>query len=563
MRRGCWDRSVKTGVSRQRDTIIELPTLEVAMTPNIYSIMRDHVSLTVSCIDRLYLHAYVPRLQTSGQLCYFLREHLGHPIPSPALFRPLHDRFVDSVASFAEREGIPLIHFQSGQRKDDVLVPYRQRFARREGVVLIGVAQEKMRSFKASKHRALKGGVRFDFSRQPVAVNHYYFYLQDRQWGPAFIKIATYLPYPIKLCLNGHEWVKQQLGRERIGFQALDNGFLSCAAPERLQAICERLGPADVQGFFEHWSTQLPWPLSTADRAAGFAHRLAICQLEVSLTQVFDRPVQGRHFFEALIRENLDLGRPNRVGLLFPQRLTRATPAPAQGYRTRVITQGVAPSLHLAYKRSHVKQYFKEEQALRTETTINDPRDFAVAKGIDNLRHLRALGHQVNRKLLEVERLSQHCTLTQGALDRLQQPSIENCQRVSALRFGDPRVMALLQALTAFAHLPQGFRNRDLRQRVGALLARPYSAAQMTYDLRRLRLKGLIHRLPASHRYCATSYGLKVAFFYSKLYLRILRPHWAALLPESDTLPRPLRAALNQLEFEINRIYDHAALKAA
>ena len=100
MRRGCWDRSVKTGVSRQRDTIIELPTLEVAMTPNIYSIMRDHVSLTVSCIDRLYLHAYVPRLQTSGQLCYFLREHLGHPIPSPALFRPLHDRFVDSVASF-------------------------------------------------------------------------------------------------------------------------------------------------------------------------------------------------------------------------------------------------------------------------------------------------------------------------------------------------------------------------------------------------------------------------------------------------------------------------------
>jgi hypothetical protein len=533
------------------------------MTPNMHSIMRDHVSLTVSCIDRLYLHAYLPRLQTSGQLCYFLREHLGHPIPSPALFRPLHDRFVDAVHTFAQREDIPLIRFESGQRKDDVLAPYRQRFAKREGVVLIGVAQEKMRSFKAFKRRSPQGGVTFDFSRQPVAVNHYYFYLQDREWGPAFIKIGTYLPYPIKLCLNGHEWAKQQLGQQRIRFESLDNGFLSCAEPQRLHTICERLGPADVQSFFARWSQRLPWPLTAADQAAGFAHRLAICQLEVSLTQVFDRPVQGRHFFEALIRENLDLGRPDRVGLLFPQRLTRATPPPAHGYRTRVITDGVAPSLHLEYKRSHVKQYFKQQQALRTETTINDPRDFYVAKGIDNLTHLRELGRQVNRKLLEVERLSQHCTLTQTALDRLQQPSIEDSQRVSALRFGDARVMALLQALTAFAHLPQGFRNRDLRQRVHALLARPYSAAQMTYDLRRLRLKGLIHRVPASHRYCATTYGLKVAFFYSKLYLRILRPQWAALLPESDTLPRPLRSALDQLQLEIHRIYDHAALKAA
>jgi hypothetical protein len=533
------------------------------MTPNIYTIMRDHVALEVSCIDRLYLHAYLPRLQTSGQLCYFLREHLRHPIPSPALFRPLHDRFVASVEDFVNARDIPFIHFEPGQRKDDVVAPYREQFHGREGVVLVGVAQEKMRSFKASKRRGPQGGVTFDFSRQSVAVNHYYFYLQDRDWGPAFVKIGTYLPYPIKLCLNGHEWVKQQLARARIRFESLDNGFLSCAAPHRLQAICDALGPADVQGFFDRWSARLPWPLTAADRAAGFVHQLALCQLEVSLTQVFDRPVQGRHFFEAVIRENLDLGRPDRVGLLFPQRLTRRTPPPAYGYRTRVITDGVAPSLHLEYKRSHVKQYFKEERALRTETTINDPYDFNVNKAIANLTHLRNLGHQVNRKLLETERLSEHCTLTQAALDRLQQPTIVGTQRAPALRFGDPRVMALLQALTGFAHLPEGFRNGELRARVGALLGRAYSTAQMTYDLRRLRLKGLIHRIPRTHRYTATTYGLKVAFFYSKLYLRLLRPHWAALLPDEDHLPRPLRAALDQLNHEIDKIYDNAALKAA
>jgi hypothetical protein len=532
------------------------------MTPNIADIIRHHVSLEVRCVDRLYLHAYLPKLQTSGGLCYFLRDHLGHPIPSPALFKPLHDRFVTAVEQFVVTHDIPVVHFVSGQRKDDIVAPYRARFTAREGVVVLGVAQEKMRAFKAHKRTGPGTRVTFDFSRQSVAVNHYYFYVHDRDWGPAFLKIGTYLPYPVKLCLNGHEWVKQQLQRAHLAFESLDNGFLSCAAPDRLQTIADRLGPTDVQRFFTRWAQRLPWPLPPTDRAAGYEHRLAICQLEASLTQVFERPLPGRHFFEAVIRDNLDLGRPDRVGLLFPLRLTRATPPPPYGYRTRVITDGVQPSVHVAYKSSHVKQYFKEQRALRTETTINNPGDFYVTKGIANLTHLRDLGQGVNRKLLEVERLSHHCVLTQDALDRLQRSSVEGGQRVSALRFGDPRVMALCQALCHFTHLPRGFRNRDLRPLVEALLGHPYSSGQITYDLRRLRLKGLIHRLPGTHRYTATTYGLKVAFFYSKLYVRILRPSWPALLPDPAPLPPPLRAALDQLDTAIRQLHEEAALAA-
>ena len=338
----------------------------------------------------------------------------------------------------------------------------------------------------------------------------------------------------------------------------------SSRAPTRrgCRPICDQLGPADVQAFFDRWTARLPSPMTAADRAAGYTHRLALQQVEVSLTQVFARPVQGRHFFEAVIRENLDLGRPDRVGLLFPHRITRTTPPPAWGYRTRVLTDGVEPSLHVEYKSSHVKQYFKEQRALRTETTINNPKDFYVAKAVPNLSHLRDLGDQVNRKLLEVERVSHHCVLTQDALDRLQRPTVEAGQRTSALRFGDPRVMALFQAITGFAHLPRGFRNRDLRPRVEALLGRPYSAAQMTYDLRRMRLKGLIHRIPKTHRYTATTYGLKVAFFSAKLYLRILRPEWPALLPATIDLPRPLRVALDHLDAQIRKIYEEAVLAA-
>jgi len=532
-------------------------------TPNIETIIRDRVTLTVDCIDRLYLNGYVPRLQTSGQIVGFLRDHLGNPIPSPALLRPVHDRFVRDVGTFADAGQIPVVHFERGQRKDDIAAEHRTRFTKAEGVVFIGVAQERASAFKARKLTGNERGVLFEFSRQSVAVNHYYFYIQDREWGPGFVKVGTYLPYPVRVCLNGHEWAKQQARQVGLGFTSLDNGFLACDDPDRLQAICDGLGPPDVQRFFDRWSAHLPWPLTTVDRTAGYQHRLSIWQLEVSRTQVFDQPVQGRHFFETVIRENLDLGRPDRISLLFPKRITRRTPAPTHGYRTRVITTGIAPSLHVEYKHTDIKQYFKEERALRTETTINDPTDFQSKKALETLPQLRATGARINEQMLAVERVSHACSLSQDALALLQTPRQQDGQRIPALRFGDPRVVALLQALCGFAHLPAGFRNRDLRPQVAALLGRDlasYSRGAMTYDLRRLRLHGLIERVPRTHRYTLTSFGLRVAFFCSKVYLRILRPGSAAIVDPPDDLPHPLRDALRRLDQAIDQLCAAAQL---
>ena len=246
----------------------------------------------------------------------------------------------------------------------------------------------------------------------------------------------------------------------------------------------------------------------------------------------------------------------------FPRRITRRTPPPTFGYRTRIITDGVEPSLHIDYKHSHLKQYFKEGRGLRTELTINNPNDFDVRKALDELPGLRALGDQVNHTLITIERVSHHCTMESDALDLLQQPLRLGAQRVSALRFADPRVLAVLQALCGFAHLPAGFRHRELRPRIAALLGRAYSAGQMTYDLRRLRLRGLIERRPQTHAYVLTPYGRRVAFFYSKLYTRILRPHAPVLADATDALPRPLQKAFEALDAAIDHICQEAALAA-
>jgi hypothetical protein len=190
-------------------------------------------------------------------------------------------------------------------------------------------------------------------------VNHYYFYCVDRDFGPFFLKFCSYFPYNGKLCLNGHEYAKRQLERAGIEYKALDNGVLSCENPKRLQAICDGLSAARIDGLFRKWLALLPHPFTGSDRKAGYRYDLSILQIELSLTQVLDRPLSGRIFFEQVIRENLDIGRPKQVQLIFNRWVTKRSPGT---FRTRVITDGVVPSLHVDYKGTRVKQYHKEGQ---------------------------------------------------------------------------------------------------------------------------------------------------------------------------------------------------------
>ena len=317
-------------------------------------------------------------------------------------------------------------------------------------------------------------------------VNHFYFYGLDEDFGPFFLKFCTYFPYNAKLCINGHEYVKRQLAKEGIAFEALDNGILSCANPTATAATLRRpLGRQDRRAAAQVAGARLPHPFTPEDRAAGYRYDVSILQAEFSLTQVLDRPLTGRVFFEEVIRENLDIGRPDQVQLIFERRVTKRTPG---RFRTRVLTEGVTPSLHIDYKRSRIKQYHKEGRALRTETTINDTRDFGIGKRLSNLPALRRIGFQANRRLLDVQRISQDCAVGEDAFRRVNEPIEVDGQRASGLRFADVAVQALLSALLVFRLLPRGFSNRDLRDHWAPLLGKgpdDMTPGQMTYHLRR------------------------------------------------------------------------------
>jgi hypothetical protein len=536
-------------------------------------LLDGHVVLDIECLDRVYLNGYVPSLQAGGQVVGFLHDHLGMKIASPAVFEQIGTRFRRAVARFAENNEIPMVKFGKGTRKIDVMRPLLDRAARagRSRVVAIGWAQEFQHVWEARKRGTDPSRPpQFSFAIAERRVTCYYFYLWDEDFGGAFIKVCAYFPYPVKVWVNGHEWAKRQLARAGIGFTELSNGFASCADPQALQVICDRLGPGTIMVFFQRWMSRLPLPLTTADRDAGYWWELSMRQVEVSRTLVLDAPRNARAFFEALVADNLDLGRPENVELIFgraPKGRTGRPPKTPPVCRTALDRYPflgpwtTAVTINAFYKKSRIKQYLKDGRALRIETVVNCPDDLGVGRRLPNLDELQARARAANARLLHTERAGQGCIFDSPAFARISQPSLtEDGRRAPGLRFGDPRVQALAGALAHTLCAVTGITNKSLRALMTGLLGVPYTMNQASYDLSRLARNELITRVPHQNRYSLTPDGLKFAVFYTKVHDRVLRPLMASDQPQA---PPPLRQALRAIDTEVRRRLDAVRLPVA
>jgi hypothetical protein len=513
---------------------------------SVNDLLDGHTALDIQCPDRVYLSGYVQKLQTSGGVVYFLHEHRGKPIASPAVFEHIGGRFRQAMSNYADANGIPVVRFRRGDRKADVMRPHLDRAARtgRPQVAATGVDQEFQVVWTARRRDTDPGrAAQFSFTEEQRRVTVYYLYIWDAEFGPAFIKICSYFPYPVKIWLNGHEWAKRQATRAGLAFTELSNGFASCADPAALQEICDRLGPADIRAFFDRWAARLPLPLSDADREAGYWWDLSMRQVEVSRTIVFDAPRHARSFFESPVADNLDLGRPESVEIIFG----RAGGRKARGvFKTAIdrYTEGV--TVNVSYRHSRVKQYLKDGRALRVETVVNDAYDLGCQRLLPNFDDLQAKARAINQRLLDAERAGQGTVLASPAFERVAQPTVDGGgRRAPALRFGDPRAQALAGALANTLSAVAPVTNKSLRASMAGLLGTPYSVNQASYDLARLRANGLVTRVPGRNQYTPTPDGIQFAVFYPKVHDRVLRPLFTGTEPHA---PPEVRAALRTLD---------------
>jgi len=434
-------------------------------------------------------------------------------------------------------------------------------------VLFIGRAQEKNTVFRTEKRRTPDGRAYPWIVRATSVVNQFYVHCVDADFGAFFLKFSSYFPYGAKLLINGHHFAQAQAARAGIGFEALDNGFAAVDDVAAVQAICDSLTADKIDALARKWLAILPNPYSSDDQAAGYTYDISVLQAEFSLTQVLDKPVSGRIFFDQVIHDNLAIGRPDQVGLIFGRRIIRKGPRATPGrFRTRVITDGVTPSLHVDYKNSKIKQYHKLGQAIRTETTINDTRDFGIGKRLTNLPALRQAGFQANRRLLAAQRLSHDPITGAGALAQITSPVITPAgTRVAGLRLTDPRTQALLHVLCVFRLLPHGFTNAVLRQHLAPLIGKTpdlMTSGQITYDLRRLRLHGLIERIPGTFRYQVTDTGMRTAQFLTRVHDRILRAGLAQITDPSPPAHTALRTADRAYQTALDDLTRQAGLAA-
>jgi hypothetical protein len=535
----------------------------MSLPTTVADVINRHVTLELESLDRTYLNIYQPKLQTPKGVFYFLREFHGQGAVSSRQMKAITERFLTDIRNYAEQHAVPVIAFEKGERKEDIAAEYLRQSNGSEGILFIGKAQEKARTFRTEGRRNDRGETYPWIVEARAMVNQYYFYGVDEDFGPFFLKYSSYFPYGAKLCFNGHEYLKRQLAKEGIDYEELANGILSCDNPQRMQQLADRLSPSRIERFLRKWQLRLPSPFRLVEQRAGYRYEASLTQIEFALTQVVEQPVHGRIFFEEVIRENLDLGRPDNIQLIFDRRVIKRTPGK---FRTRVVRHGVIPSLRIDYKSNGIKQYFKEGRAVRTELTVHNPNDFGVGRRLENLSVLRKHGFATNRRLLDVQKTSQDFALSEALFREVTGPRSVDNQRASALKFGDPLVLGLFSVLVLFRLLPCGFRSRDLREHLAPLLGddpNQWTQGRLTYQLRRLRLHGLIERVEGAQRYQVTQRGYRIALWFTRCHARLLRPALAEIVPDSSCTDRRLAQAFDRLEKEIDRYIAAAHLAQA
>ena len=522
----------------------------------IKQLQEKRIDWELDCHDRIYLNLYSPILNSPPGVVTIIRRFLEWDIPHPMAFKSVRDDYVAMINCFAEENDLEIHQFTNKEQnsKEEIAKEHLKDFPWKEGVFFIGKAQEKVKAPRGSwgKSEYTENGKWLKLGWGNVMANQYYIYFRDEDWGVGFIKFSSYAPFNGRFYINGHEYVKCQLTEQGIEFEELDNGIGRCADPSAAQKIADSITANKLEKLVRKWIRIVPNPLNMMPHRRGnitLKYYISMLQMEYARTQLWKKASDGLAFFEQVIRENIDLGRPEKVGVIFNKRIMPSTRRNHR-FMSRVFTYGAIPVFNIFYKSNKLKQYHKEGRALRSELTINHAPDFGAGKTLntENFNILREVGKQTINRLIRVETLCQDPLVSAERIGAIESAAEVAGRRVSPLPRSNNRVRALFSALVACHLISRGFRNRDLRVRVAHLLGKDpeeITTNQMTYDLRRLRGHGIVTKVEGTHRYEVTEEGLHLALFISRVEQRVYREGLADIFDDEQFDTRTRKALLH------------------
>jgi hypothetical protein len=527
------------------------------------------IRFNYACFDRILLNGVIQVLQNPACVVGFLKEKRQADRVTPAYFKAISTDYHHFVQAFAEKRHVEILVPPKGVRREEWVDPFYQRLQGQAGMAVILKARENAR-------------VAVSFPRQGDHVEllnrfvqQYYFYIQDRDFGRMFVRVCPYFPFSARICLNGHEWLACRLREEGIAFEQCANAFRTCANPTRLQELADQFAPTHIESCAHRWLAQLvPFFTDRERRHKGFGYRLFVSQVEYCTNLIFEHRAALDRLHERLLDLNRSIGHPDKIALIFGRRITKHTDA---GLKTQILDHDLGqPVIRSEYKSSSIKQYARDNLVLRTESTSYHTPDLGVNKGVEHLPELRQTMAAANDRYLEVQQDVLETFVDRGQLEQLRHATVSpSGRRTPGLKLDDPRLLAVLQALTCFALLAgrSRFRTTDLHATVAEALGKTtetYTLGQLRYDLAKLRGKGLVERIAGTQSYRLPPEGYRIAVLYLKLFHRIYAPLTAGTLdpvPWDDRLPPERRASLDRLyaavDHALNRLFESVGVRMA
>jgi hypothetical protein len=520
---------------------------------------QDSIRFRYRCFDRILLHGCIQSFVDGAraQGFFWTYRHI-YPV-SRDLLRGIATQYHHWVQNRSHQWKVEIVDEVREDRRDTFVKPYFQR-AQPDQVVVILKAREPAGIMTAIGDKK-KNKWHLEIKRRWV--DQYNFYLQDARWGPMFVRVCPYFPFSVRICLNQHYWLAQRLQEAGIGFTQTQNAFRRCQDPDVLQQLADSLSGHDLITCGNKWVSRLvPFFTAQERRQGGCWHRLFFAQVEYCDNLIFYRRAALDRLGERLLDTNRDIGKPNKLTVIFGRRINRR-------YHGKLQTE--IEDLHLGnpvmrsyYKNGFAKHYVRDHDVLRFETASNDVKtDYGINKAVENLAPLREKLQGITERYQNVQQDILETFLDRGELRKLAEPTLRsNGKRIPGLKIDHPRQLALMHSLVRFSHVAAAdtFTTTEVHIEAAEALGvvpEKYSLSTVRYELSKLRAKGLVEKIPHSRRYRLLSNGYRICLLFLKLFDKIYAPLTAGLLhPYSgDRLLLPER--LSQLD----RLYQ--AVKSA
>jgi hypothetical protein len=525
----------------------------------------EHARFSYSCIDRIVIRGFDLALQMPAGFLWWCKQlRPGEPI-SDSWLGSLARRFHEGVERFATEHKIPVVRATGRTDKFALAEEHRRKMTQSSGVYLIIRGRETATTYRSREVRAPKDPNYRAIDKRLGFVDQYYFYLVDEQWGPISIRISSHPPFNVTVYLNGNRRLAREAQRRGLEIETKDNSVVRTSDPALLQLAADTLDTAALQSVCDRWAYRLLPVLTREEREKSFfRYRWFFHQVEMSHNVVF----KSAKKLTEVLEHHVDLNRrhlqPHSLKSIF-----RNSPAGCYDRKMAVSVRHAFSGLTIfsaQYGATRIKQYNNHQQTFRTEVCANDTTDLGVNKAIENFAALCVRLRELIARFQQTQACVLDTTCNRGELAALAKPGRVNDTATPGIKLENERIMAVLTALPRLVHQPDGFKSADVRAVVHQSLDTEYKPQQSTYDLRKLRGKGLVERIPKAHRFRLTTEGARVAALTSKLRDQLLDPLLSSARRRHPP-PAPKQsspdAALHQIARALFAWTDQLALRPA